>query len=630
MSDKKLNRISEPDSDNWDVLQSLFLETPSSAPPASPSLDNWDELESIFGLGNDAASTNGNSSTPDEPEPPIIKFPAPDPFRFWWKWYWVLHKNGAIDPEALDFWLGSFTYFLITHFNPSLLPVHEQIKITLAAADRAKRTAEAASLKARIAQQTIETAKTKTEAAYKATENIREQAETATLNAQRAQQAIENIKTNAQEDARTIATAKTDAETAKLNTQRAQQAAEAAKHSTQQAQRVIESAKTNIQAVRSTIEATKTAIQTTAAETETAKVNAQRTYRAIDAAKTQAETAKLSTLETQQAAETARKRAETAWEEMEAILQTMKNKGVSPSESNPPINTSLLFEFLKKHKFKLLLGALALIPLLLFLSKVFSPKQPIQAYVNPITGNDANAGTAATPFRTLSHALQQSGTGSEIYLAKGDYRTERSLTIPANTTLVIQPFNDIDGHWAAPFIRALATQGLIAGYPDGSFQPDANLTRAEYSTLLTKGFNLPEVQSVNLFIDVSPDFWAYPSIQSTYSKAFLKGFPEGDFKPNDNVQRVHVISALVSGLGLAPTNSENTLSIYQDRSSIPPWASAQVATATTAKLIANYPNLQQLNPTQSATRAETVVMMYQALVKQGKMSAIESPYLVKQ
>lgn len=587
MSDETLKIVTKPDPDNWDLFQSFFLEGESSAPPASATLDNWDVLESIFDLGNGNGrfpdSGDDRPAAPDGPAPPIPAPPVSDLLHFWLKWHRVLHnhhKNGTIPPDALDFWLGHFTYSLLTHFNPSLLPVREQIKTTLADADRAKRTAEVASFKARTAQRTAETATTKAQAAHQATETLKNQAEAANLR-------------------------------------------------TQQTQQEAELAKTNIQAAYATVKTATNTIKTAEAETETAKVSAQRAYQATEAARTQAEEANHRTQQAQQAAEIAKKNAETAQKQIEDLLQKIADG--TPPAPKPPLNPKLLTKFLTKHKFKFLFGAIALIPLLFLLSKLFPPKPTLPSiYINPITGNDANNGTAAAPFRTLSHALQYAGTGSRIYLAKGDYSTDRALTIPADTKLAIQSFNDIDSHWAAPFIRALAAQELIAGYPDGSFRPDANLTRAEYATLLTKVFNLPEAQSVQNFIDVSPDFWGFSSIQKAYSKGFLKGFPEGDFKPNDNVQRVQVIAALVSGLGLAPVNSGNPLSIYQDNSLIPSWAAAQVATATTENLIANYPNLQILNPTQSATRAETAVMMYQALVKQGKMPAIESPYLVKQ
>jgi hypothetical protein len=549
MSDEQLKTEFKPDPDNWDALQSFFLETPSSEPPVSTSLDNWDVLQSLFDITSDST-----------PSLAIGEFSGIPP----------LNKETA-----------------------------QTVLKTLEEAERAKRNAEAASLSAKQAQQI---------------------AEAASLGAKQAEQIAETAKTEAQAAHQATEAIKTQAEAAKLTIQQVQQTAE--------------TAKTAIQAASSTIETTKTAVKTAEAETETAKVNTQKAYQATEDARSQAEAANRLAQQAQQAAEISRKNAETNQKQIESILKSIGGSPVAPISSinEKPPNEKPLFGFLKKHKLHLLLGSIVLIPLLLLLGKALSSSKPTLSsiHVDPVTGNDASKGTADAPFRTLSHALQQAGTGSNLYLAKGNYRTDRSLTIPANITLVTQPFKDIEGHWAAPFIHALAANKVIAGYPDGSFRPDANLTRAEYATLLTQVFDLSEARSTNNFIDVRPDFWAYSSIQKTYSQNFLKGFPEGDFKPNDKVQRVHVISALVSGLRLSPTNLGNTLSIYQDRSLIPTWAAASVATATTEQLIVNYPNLQNLNPTQSATRAETITMMYQTLVNQGKMSAIDSPYLVKQ
>ncbi len=79
----------------------------------------------------------------------------------------------------------------------------------------------------------------------------------------------------------------------------------------------------------------------------------------------------------------------------------------------------------------LLLGALALIPLLWWLIKSHKPKPPVISkpastfFVNPATGNDANSGQAGAPFQTLSHALEQAGAKSTIYLA-------REIMVPIN------------------------------------------------------------------------------------------------------------------------------------------------------------------------------------------------------
>lgn len=274
----------------------------------------------------------------------------------------------------------------------------------------------------------------------------------------------------------------------------------------------------------------------------------------------------------------------------------------------------------------LLLAFLILIPWLFLLSRFFwpNPEPSSTIYVNPITGDDRNSGTQSKPLKTLDLALNQAKSRNDIdYIALPEDAEIFKKALPCTA------FSDTASNWASAFVQALANQGIVKGYPDCTFRPNAKLTRAEYASLLTQAFNLPAAQTVKNFVDVPPDFWAFNAIQSNYSNKFLVGFGDSnDFKPNDNLQRVEVIAPLVSGLKLVPEGRSKTLSFYKDSMNIPGWAKRPVATATSNQLIVNYPNLKVLNPTQAATRAETVAMLHQALVKTKRVPAIDSVYIV--
>ncbi|MEL6163200.1 MAG: S-layer homology domain-containing protein, partial [Cyanobacteria bacterium J06628_3] len=113
-----------------------------------------------------------------------------------------------------------------------------------------------------------------------------------------------------------------------------------------------------------------------------------------------------------------------------------------------------------------------------------------------------------------------------------------------------------------------------------------------------------------------------------YQSKLISGYPGKKFLPNQNIPRIQVIVSLVNGLGL--TNElEVDLSIYQDSNKIPSYARDEVTAATLNQLIVNYPKIGKLNPNQSATRAEVAVMVYKTLVLNGKVSEIDSPYIVK-
>lgn len=188
-------------------------------------------------------------------------------------------------------------------------------------------------------------------------------------------------------------------------------------------------------------------------------------------------------------------------------------------------------------------------------------------------------------------------------------------------------FTDIEGHWAVEFIQRLASQNLVSGFEDGSFQPDAKMTRAQYAAIVARTMNPAPRREGITFPDVPPDFWARAAIEQAYRGGFISGFPDGSFQPDQPVLRLQILLSLVSGLGL-PAGDVNRLSVYDDRATIPVNAQATVASATQNRLVVNYPKVRQLNGLRQATRADVVAMIYQAQVRTGRATAIASPYIV--
>lgn len=184
--------------------------------------------------------------------------------------------------------------------------------------------------------------------------------------------------------------------------------------------------------------------------------------------------------------------------------------------------------------------------------------------------------------------------------------------------------------WARPYIEALATRGILKGYQNGTFKPGGSITREEFAALLQKGFEeKPRVNTPN-FKDVKANSWALPAIQKSVKSGFLQGYPNSVFRPNQPISRVQVLVALANGLGLTPPKaSPDLLKTYQDASQIPNYAKAPVSAATQAGLVVNYPNPKTLNPKRNASRAEVAAMVYQAMVRAGKVEAIPSKYVVQ-
>ncbi|MES1021951.1 DUF1565 domain-containing protein [Gloeocapsa sp. BRSZ] len=189
-------------------------------------------------------------------------------------------------------------------------------------------------------------------------------------------------------------------------------------------------------------------------------------------------------------------------------------------------------------------------------------------------------------------------------------------------------FSDVQGLWAQPYIAALASREIIAGFPDGTFKPNEPVTRAQFAAIVSKAFTPTPQREAQDFNDVSRNFWGYQAIQSAYRGGFVAGYPGGAFQPQQQIPRVQVLVSLANGLNLRADNP-NVLSTYADASQIPGYATDAVAAATQRQLVVNYPTPNQLNPNRPATRAEVAAFVYQALVNSGRAQAIASPYLVR-
>jgi len=187
-------------------------------------------------------------------------------------------------------------------------------------------------------------------------------------------------------------------------------------------------------------------------------------------------------------------------------------------------------------------------------------------------------------------------------------------------------FPDVSQHWAKDFVLGLASQNFIKGFADGSFQPDAPMTRAQYAAIVAKAFNPAPKRDAFKFPDVAADFWAKPMIDQAYRAGFISGFPDGTFKPNQNVTRLQLVLSLASGFSLPP-GDVSVLNLYDDRSAIPQNVLDRVAAATQERIIVNYPNVRQFSPNRDATRAEVSAMVYQTLARDGRVASLNSPYI---
>ncbi|MBK1989379.1 S-layer homology domain-containing protein [Sphaerospermopsis aphanizomenoides BCCUSP55] len=177
-------------------------------------------------------------------------------------------------------------------------------------------------------------------------------------------------------------------------------------------------------------------------------------------------------------------------------------------------------------------------------------------------------------------------------------------------------FKDIQTHWAKSSILTAAERNIFKGYPDGTFRPDAPVTRAEFAAIIFTALpKQPSSRPEITFTDVPANHWAVKAIASAYQTNYLSGYPNRIFKPNQPIPRVQALTALVSGLGYGVTaDAIATLKKhYTDFGQIPSYAMNAIAAATEKRIIVNYPDSRRLQPNTNATRGEIAAFICRVL-----------------
>ena len=139
-------------------------------------------------------------------------------------------------------------------------------------------------------------------------------------------------------------------------------------------------------------------------------------------------------------------------------------------------------------------------------------------------------------------AITRSEAASIFYrLLKETYKDGHAAT----------PFSDVPSDaWYSLAVSTLADLGIITGYPDGTFRPDSTITRAEFATMASRFDNLEDT-SGNIFSDVPSTHWAAKYINSAYAKGWVNGYPDGTFNPDGTISRAEVVTIVNSMLNRA-------------------------------------------------------------------------------
>ncbi|HAE41411.1 MAG TPA: hypothetical protein DCG34_00640, partial [Clostridiales bacterium] len=171
-------------------------------------------------------------------------------------------------------------------------------------------------------------------------------------------------------------------------------------------------------------------------------------------------------------------------------------------------------------------------------------------------------------------------------------------------------FNDLDNaEWAKETIVEWVERGLISGYEDGTFRPNQEVTRAEYAKMIFNAYEL-ETDGKKEFSDVLEGDWHYEIITKKAFLGFVNGYPDGTFKPDAPITRAEAATIIFNILNFE--ENEEAADIFLDSNMMPGWAKGIIGAVYEAGYILGYPD-GTFRSGENITRAESVFMINNAV-----------------
>lgn len=175
-------------------------------------------------------------------------------------------------------------------------------------------------------------------------------------------------------------------------------------------------------------------------------------------------------------------------------------------------------------------------------------------------------------------------------------------------TTVNKTFADIaSSAWYKTQAEALAAKGIVAGRPGNNFAPNANITRAEFVTMLVKATGTYDAAATASFSDVSKDAWYYGYVASAVKAGIAGGIGNGKFAPNSLITREQMAVMIANVLGETVDNASSYLKA-SDADKISSYAKNAMALSAKNEFLVGNDN--KLDPQGKATRAMAAVVVY--------------------
>lgn len=187
-----------------------------------------------------------------------------------------------------------------------------------------------------------------------------------------------------------------------------------------------------------------------------------------------------------------------------------------------------------------------------------------------------------------------------------------------NGAVIEQKQSDVAGHWAEKQLREWMLKGLIKGYGDGNVKPDQPVTRGEFITLVNRSFDFVDEADIS-FRDLKKTDWDYKEVAKAVKAGYIKGLADGTIRTGNKISRQEaaVILARLLKLDLQQGDGKEA-ERFKDFAEMASWGKDAVGAIASKGIMVGFAN-QSFRPLAFISRAEAVVALDRALADQGSV-----------
>ena len=138
------------------------------------------------------------------------------------------------------------------------------------------------------------------------------------------------------------------------------------------------------------------------------------------------------------------------------------------------------------------------------------------------------------------------------------------------------------GAWYNTAVSTLSNAGIIKGYDDGTFRPNAQISRAEFAAMACRFFEATGALPGSPFQDVYGNSWYYSYVMQAYMNGIVKGYDDGSFRPNNPITRAEACAIVNRLLDRHPVveGMLNNMTFWPDNMNVNAWYFKDMQEAT--------------------------------------------------